>query len=210
MSTIALDRDTIEADDVRYGRARDWIALAVGFTARTTLGTLIGLLFWASVPALIGWVPTTVMSGSMMPRIVPGDVVVAMPVAPDQLRAGQVILFPDPDHADRDRLHRLNKVLPGGDFRTRGDANSTADSTPVNPHTVRGVALVRVPFAGLPVLWIRTGAVIDLVVGAGVVAALLALSNVDGYLRRSARTRRHGSGVHARQRGAHSARGGAR
>ena len=53
-----------------------WLRLLVGTLSRTVLATVVGLLLWAAVPAVIGWTPTTVMTGSMEPRIHPGDIVV--------------------------------------------------------------------------------------------------------------------------------------
>ena len=116
-----------------------WLRLVVGVVSRTVLGTLVGLLLWAAVPAVIGWTPTTVMTGSMEPRIHPGDVVVAKPVAETEIHRGQVLLFQDPDRADHLRLHRYDDNGQGTQIVTKGDANPTADSTPIDRSAVVGV-----------------------------------------------------------------------
>ena len=59
----------------------------------------------------------------------------------------------DPDHAGRLRLHRFAEFTPDGNLILRGDANSANDSTPVAPSAVHGVAVLRVPFVGLPIVW---------------------------------------------------------
>lgn len=152
---------------------------AVATIARVVLYSLLAFLFWAAAPALIGWTPTTVMSGSMGPAIAAGDVVSAMPVSASALQPGQVLLVEDPDHEGRLRLHRYVKPLDGGTIQLKGDANEQADSTPVPLRDVRGIALVRVPFVGLPIVWAGTGNVGALALVAGAVAGLLLLSRLD-------------------------------
>jgi hypothetical protein len=113
---------------------------------------LAGLILWSVAPAAFGWHPTVVMSGSMLPRLVPGDVVVSRPVAPADLTVGQVVLVDDPDHPGRLRLHRLVRVAADGRLILRGDANRAVDSSPVARSAVHGVASLRVPYIGRPVL----------------------------------------------------------
>jgi signal peptidase I len=113
------------------------------------------LLLVSITPALAGWHPTVVQTGSMQPSLRPGDVVVARPAPAARLRSGQVVLVADPDHPGRLRLHRLVRIDPDGNLITRGDANPAADSSPVTPTALHGVAVLRVPAIGLPMLWLR-------------------------------------------------------
>ena len=64
-------------------------------------------LVLALAPRLVGFQGHVVVSGSMEPRLSPGDVVLTRPVLPQDLQPGQVLLFPDPEGADRLVLHRL-------------------------------------------------------------------------------------------------------
>ncbi|GAA4664549.1 S24/S26 family peptidase [Frondihabitans cladoniiphilus] len=165
--------------------AGDWTRLIVATVARGVLASILGLALWAAVPAVIGWHPTTVMTGSMEPRLVPGDVVVSRPVTAASLTVGRVLLFDDPDHPGELRLHRFVRTGPGGTLITKGDANRQDDSTRVARAAVRGVAFIRVPLAGLPVLWLREGRgmlVAGLVAGLAVVAFL---TTIDRSLRRA-------------------------
>jgi signal peptidase I len=130
-----------------------WARLAVTVTARTVLFSILSMLAWAILPAAIGWTTTTVMTGSMEPRIHPGDVVVSRPAQADAAALGHILLVDDPDHAGRLRLHRFAEFTADGNFILRGDANSANDSTPVAPSAVHGLATLRVPLVGLPVVW---------------------------------------------------------
>jgi signal peptidase I len=159
--------------------SRVWAALVLATAARTTLIAAACLLFWAAMPALWGWTPTTVSSDSMAPRIRTGDVVISIPVDPSAVKIGRVILVKSPDHVGQLRLHRLVGLNEAGELITKGDANPTEDSTPVARSALRGVAFLRVPFVGLPGFWVREGNVVALVATAAAAIGLLALSGLD-------------------------------
>jgi signal peptidase len=135
---------------------------------------LAGLLLWSVVPVVAGWSSTVVMSNSMAPRLFTGDVVLVRPVAPDELQLGQILLVDDPDHAGRLRLHRLTGIDAGtGTLTLKGDANERADSSPVRTDAVHGVAALRVPWVGSPMVWLEERRIRLL---AGTAAALTALA----------------------------------
>jgi hypothetical protein len=149
--------------------------LLLAVTARTALWSVLLLALWASVPVAFGWHVTTVVSDSMAPGIRTGDVVAAMPVGPGVVEAGRVLLVADPDHRDRLRLHRLERIEQDGALRLRGDANPTADRTAVEPAAVLGVGVLRFPWIGLPGVWIRGGDWTSVLL-AGVVTAVLVVA----------------------------------
>ena len=135
-----------------------WGALLVSVTARAALLLLVGLLLWSVAPVAAGWSSTVVMSNSMAPRLFAGDVVLIRPVTPDQLAPGQILLADDPDHVGRLRLHRLTGMDKGnGELTLKGDANARADSTTVETEAVHGVAALRVPWVGSPLVWLQEG-----------------------------------------------------
>lgn len=138
-----------------------WARLIVTLTSRLVIAVAGGLLLWAVLPAVIGWQPTTVSSGSMSPLINPGDVVAAKPVDADEIKVGQILLVDDPDHPDRLRLHRLIRQEDDG-LVLKGDANPDEDSSPVPVEDVHGVGAIRVPWIASPLLWARTGALLPL------------------------------------------------
>ncbi|MEU2347634.1 LamG-like jellyroll fold domain-containing protein [Modestobacter sp. NPDC049651] len=155
---------------------QSWAAFLVSTTARAALGVLALLVLASTVPALLGWQATVVMSGSMEPSISPGDVTVVRPVDSADLHRGQVLLVDDPDSPGRLRLHRLVAVEDGG-LQLRGDANAAADTALVDPSAVHGVGTLRLPGLGLPVLWAQQGRALPVagtaVALAGLVAAAL-------------------------------------
>lgn len=166
--------------------AVDWTRVVVATLARGVVATLLGLALWAAAPAVIGWMPTSVMTGSMEPRLHPGDVVVSRPVAPVELRPGRILLADDPDQPGHLRMHRYVEDGRDDTLITKGDANPQADSTPLRRSAVHGVAFLRVPYVGSPVVWIRDGQWARVVVLALGVVGLLALCTIDGSLRRLA------------------------
>ena len=123
------------------------VAVVLAFTVLT------GLVLAALVPLALGFSAHVVTSGSMAPRIAPGDVVVTQPVTPAELRTGQVLLVRDPQVAGGLLLHRLVSFDAEGRLVTRGDANQSADSVHAVPADVRGLAVLRVPWVGAPALW---------------------------------------------------------
>lgn len=131
-----------------------WTRLILATLSRATLLGIVGLALWAAAPALLGWQPTTVMTGSMQPRLAVGDIAIAKPATPQDLTAGRLVLFDDPDHPGRLRLHRLISFDDKGFAVTKGDANPGEDSTHVDPRTIHGVGALRVPLIGLPITWI--------------------------------------------------------
>lgn len=171
-----------------------WLRIVVGILSRTVLGTLIGLLLWAAVPAVIGWTPTTVMTGSMEPRIHPGDVVVARPVAESSIHRGQVLLFQDPDHADHLRLHRYDDNGQGTQIVTKGDANPAADSTPIDRSAVVGVGYLRVPYIGTPFVWAAGHQWGHLLVTGSALLLLVLGAQADRSLRRDLKAEGRGEG----------------
>ncbi|GAA1829324.1 LamG-like jellyroll fold domain-containing protein [Microlunatus capsulatus] len=153
-----------------------WGWLVACLVARGVLATAVCLGLWGALPAVLGWSPTTVSSGSMLPRLHVGDVAVSRPLHGAAPTLGSVLLFDDPDHPDRLRLHRFVRVDDEGRLVTRGDANPGDDSSPVTLAAVRGVGTLRVPWVGLPVVWFRERAWLPLGLAALALAGLTAVA----------------------------------
>lgn len=146
------------------------------------LTVLMSLTVWAATPALLGWQPTTVVTGSMQPKIRPGDVVSARPVPSSSLRPGMVLLVDDPDHANQLRLHRLVRFSDDGRLVLRGDANPAEDSSHVERRAVHGVGVVRVPFVATPILWLHEGAWTKLAILVALILTVVAATGLDRHL----------------------------
>jgi hypothetical protein len=158
-----------------------WRRLVAVTLAKALLACLLGLAAWGALPALIGWHPTTVSSGSMMPRLHVGDVAVSRPLGTQPPPLTSVLLFHDPDHPDRLRMHRFVRINDAGLLVTRGDANNADDSTPVALSAVLGIGTLRVPWIACPIMWLRGGQWLFLgLVGAGLALVLLVASSGRG------------------------------
>lgn len=153
------------------------IRVVTSVISRTVLGSLVGLLVWAQLPVVaLGWTADVVQSGSMRPALMPGDVVLYEPLRDRTPAVGQIVLAQDPTRPGHLLTHRVYQVLPNNDLITKGDDNSTPDSTPIRPTALQGVARLRVPWIGLSVqLWRAKRPVPEAIVLLGL-AILLALA----------------------------------
>ena len=163
--------------------ASGWLPSLVAAACCFYLVMVVVLGASALLPSLFGMTSTTIVSGSMTPRINVGDVVVSRPVDADDVdsfEAGDVVTFRDPEQ-DRLVTHRIIEVLDDGTFRTRGDANRDADRTPVPRDHVVARPIVLVPMAGLPAHWLSTGSYVHVVGFLGVTAAAFVVARSQRY-----------------------------
>lgn len=90
---------------------------------------------------LAGWHLGVVRTGSMEPALPTGSMIVASPITADEVEAGMIVEFVDPDDGDRIITHRVVEVQrdPGGSVQlvTKGDANREQDTAPVPAENVR-------------------------------------------------------------------------
>lgn len=145
--------------------------------AGTAAGVIILFLVITSVLFVLitpffGWKTEIVLSGSMEPAIQTGSVVVSRPIAGEEVRSGDVIMFSSPDGHSL-TTHRVINVESGKDglhFTTRGDANKGADINAVVPAQIVGIIVFNVPYLGYLIAFIRTpfGLVLFLVVPAAI------------------------------------------
>jgi signal peptidase I len=115
-------------------------------------------------PRLLHYRTATMLTGSMAPGIVPGDVIVDTPERAADIKVGQIITYQIPVDDHRVESHRVIWVHHNHDgsalFRTQGDANDGADPWTAKAEgttvwRVRGV----VPAAGAVIRFLRQPAV---------------------------------------------------
>ena len=143
--------------------AGSWLVrLVVGFAVVTFLGLAVG-------PHVFGYRTMTMLTGSMAPRINPGDVVVSTPLPVNDITTGMVISYHIPIDDHRVVSHRVIAVDHAADGRvtvqTKGDANNAADpwKATLSGSTVYQVRLV-VPELGRAIEALRTPVVRDALV----------------------------------------------
>jgi signal peptidase I len=141
-------------------------------TARTVVALLRTCAAWAAVGLLAGLVVLvsggqvqryqfmSVLSGSMVPTVNVGDLVVARVVTPDQLQAGELATFREPE-TGKLITHRVQSIIWHGelaDVVTRGDANEIGENWSVSASDRVGEVVLRVPRAGYAVGLLATPA----------------------------------------------------
>lgn len=121
------------------------------------LGLLAVWIFIVMVAT--GWEPVVVTTGSMVPTLRPGDVLMTSEHPEgDLLGQRTVITFESPSNEGELITHRVFETLPGSRrYITKGDANPTPDTDRVEPSQVVGVGQLVVPVVGIPVVWVQEG-----------------------------------------------------
>ena len=129
------------------------LRVAVGGIGLFLVTFTLCLAAWATAPTILpGWSAFVVQSGSMQPALDVGDVVVTRPAGVEVL-TGTVVVF---DIGLGATVHRVVSETQHG-LITQGDANPERDSTPVPVDIIQGSGAIRVPWIGLPSLWLGTG-----------------------------------------------------
>ena len=120
-----------------------------------------GVLSPERPPSVLGVTPLVVQSGSMSgtaeDHIEVGDLILVKPVNADELKTGDVISYTE------DAIvvtHRIVDITTGQNgeriFRTKGDANNTADDLPVTADRLVGRYVTRIPKLGDLAMFLQT------------------------------------------------------
>lgn len=93
-----------------------------------------------------------VLSGSMMPMMIPGDMIITNTVNPVNLEVGDVIAFQDPHGKSNTvvthRIISINNSSESRNFQTKGDANGGSDIFLVPESNIIGKLAFVLPFVG--------------------------------------------------------------
>lgn len=101
------------------------------------------------VPAIFGYKPFIVMSGSMESEIYTDDLIFVKTIDPTELKEKDIIAFKTDDNVVV--THRIVKILKNDDelkFTTKGDNNSSNDVDLVDSKDVEGKYVSRIPKLG--------------------------------------------------------------
>lgn len=133
---------------------------------------------------LIGFEVFSVLSGSMEPALSVGSLVYVKDVDPASLKPGETITYMVNDSVVV--THRLVEVVEDPDepgtlwFRTKGDANDSADMALVHYRNVIGRAMFAIPYLGYVANYIQSPPGLYVALGAGVFLLLLAFLPTGG------------------------------
>ena len=130
---------------------------------------IAALLF---VPKCLGYTQYAVVSGSMEPGIPVGAIVYDKDVDLSKLQVGDVITYRL--HKDTLVTHRVAAInQAAGTVTTKGDANETADGSPVPFEAIIGVRAFQIPWLGFLSIYGKTPLGIAVVCGLLILLILL-------------------------------------
>ncbi|WP_284756116.1 signal peptidase I [Arthrobacter sp. efr-133-R2A-120] len=159
-------------------------ALVSVITTVVMVAAVAAFLFLAVGPRVLGYQTSTMLTGSMSPLINPGDVVVTVPVAVQNLRVGDIITYHIPVEDQRVETHRIIDLTINNQgtatVRTKGDANNGPDPWTA---TLAGGQVDRqvftVPYLGNAIRALRDPVVLKvLMYGAPAALVLLLLASI--------------------------------
>lgn len=99
--------------------------------------------------------PVSIASGSMLPEIHVGDVVLIKKCNPNDIIVGDIIQYQMEGYTV---IHRvIEKKQKNGEyiFITKGDNNKSADSKPVYEDQVIGKCILKIRYLGYPAIWLH-------------------------------------------------------
>lgn len=136
------------------------------------------LLLVAVGPRVLDYRVVTVLGDSMSPEFGRGDVILSVPMRPQDLRVGDVLTFSSPNEPGALVTHRVIEVVEAGEapvVRTRGDANTAPDPWKAELSGTLWRVGGDIPWLGWLLVWLRSP-VVSVIARYGAVAAFAALS----------------------------------
>lgn len=124
------------------------------------------------VPKFLGYSQYAVLSGSMEPNIHVGAIVYDKEVDADSLEVGDVVTY----QLGSDTLvtHRITEIDTANQtVTTQGDANDTADASPVSYENIKGVCAFSIPVLGYLSIYGKTPIGIAAICGILIILILL-------------------------------------
>ncbi|GHJ58245.1 hypothetical protein NOK12_07640 [Nocardioides sp. OK12] len=147
-------------------------------TSLLVVVALAFFLFFAVGPHVLGYRTATMLTGSMEPGIMVGDVVVTAERPAAEVEVGDVITYHIPVEDHRVETHRVTEVIRGDDgsvaVRTKGDNNPNVDPwvATLEGDSVWEVQAV-IPQVGSVIRALRTPVVNDVILYGALGAVLL-------------------------------------
>lgn len=105
-----------------------------------------------TAPSVFGYSTAILTSGSMEPALCVNDLILIH--RQSTYEEGDIITFADGESLVTHRIIEKDR----NSYRTQGDANNSADSTPVSRESIKGKVILRVPGAGKLIYALRTPA----------------------------------------------------
>ena len=101
------------------------------------------------IKSVLGYIPMTVVSGSMSPELNIGDLIFVKETVPERINKNDIISFRFEDNRIiTHRVVEIERKFHGLRIVTKGDANQEADDWIVSGENLIGVLFVKIPFGG--------------------------------------------------------------
>ncbi|MGE5473757.1 MAG: signal peptidase I [Ignavibacteriales bacterium] len=101
------------------------------------------------IKSVMGYIPMTVISGSMQPELNPGDLIIVKESGLNKINCNDIISFKFNDN--KIITHRAVEILKdSGESKilTKGDANDFADGWQISKENIIGIVCLKIPFLG--------------------------------------------------------------
>lgn len=108
-----------------------------------------------TIPSFLGYKTFVIVSGSMVPSLNVGDVVIIKDVAESEIQKDDIISFREGNSII---THRVNDIIitdSEKEYQTKGDANNTEDSNLVKFKDIEGEYFGKIPKVGNAILFIQ-------------------------------------------------------
>ncbi|HBI27647.1 MAG TPA: signal peptidase I, partial [Peptococcaceae bacterium] len=99
--------------------------------------------------------PRVILSGSMMPVMNIGDVVILHTIPGSEAKLGDIVMFPVGSMKVTHRIIDVEETEEGRYFTTKGDANGEPESDLLAEQDVQGKVVMIIPKLGYATLWLR-------------------------------------------------------
>lgn len=110
----------------------------------------------SEIPDFLGYKPFIVLSGSMQPTIMTGDIAIIKEYNPEQLKEGDIIAFRSGNAVVTHRILEITVEEGKTVFITKGDNNKIEDKYPVQQEQVEGIFTRRIPKLGNIAMFLQT------------------------------------------------------
>ncbi|MDF2531705.1 MAG: signal peptidase [Clostridia bacterium] len=130
------------------------------------------------IPSTFGFIPLTVLSGSMSPTIETGDMIVVRNKAA-HLQVGEIGTYRVGNSLVTHRVMEITTDNGNVAYITQGDANNTTDGNPINKDQLVGKYQLRIPFAGYVIANLRGWLGIVLAIGILTIMAMTKILKVS-------------------------------
>ena len=127
------------------------------YVSLSIIGVLVFVMVYFTSGFFNHWA-IVIASNSMLPKITKGDIVIIDKINNhyDRIDVGDILAY---RYNDKIIVHRVVEVTKSDNqyfFKTKGDANINKDEVLITQKMVVGVVNVKIPYLGLPTVWLKS------------------------------------------------------